>query len=151
MQNLGVIFYISAKNLISDKIRFLITLSGVGMAVALILLLRGIANGTLIQSATFINNTTADLFVVQEGTNNLYQNAVDTSIMNPLGFSNNFNTTTGSFISGMTSANKDNVVDYQQIMESMRSDLTNSLSVGPDYLNVGSGEPMMIPPYATNM
>lgn len=83
------------------------------------------------------------------GTLNTYQDAQDTNINNPLGFSNNFNTTTGSFISGMTGANKNNLLDYQQILDGMNKDLT--YNVGPDHLNVGYEEPTMIPPYSTGM
>ena len=82
------------------------------------------------------------------GTLDTYQGAEDTNITNPLGFSNDFNSTTGSFISGMTGANRENVIEYQQILENMKNNLTQN--VGPNHLNAYD-EPTMIPPYATGM
>ena len=74
MKQMLVTFFISSRNLIADKIRFMITTTGVGLAVALILLLRGIAFGTLLQATSYIDKSSADLFIVQKGVANLYQN-----------------------------------------------------------------------------
>lgn len=74
MKNILVTFFISSRNLIADKIRFVITATGVGLAVALILLLRGIANGTLLQATSYFDKSSADLFMVQKGVANMYQN-----------------------------------------------------------------------------
>jgi len=80
------------------------------------------------------------------GTLNTYSKAQDTNITNPLGFSNDFNGTTGSFVTGMTKANEQNIVDYQQVMDNMNEQLTTS--IGPDGLNLTDYEPTMIAPYA---
>lgn len=83
------------------------------------------------------------------GTFNPYENAQDTNIVNPFGFSTKFNTTTGNFIGGMTQANKQNVIDYQSILDNMNANLINSLKLGPKYLDINSPELEMEPPYAT--
>jgi len=58
-----------------------------------------------------------------DGTYNTYKNAKDTTIVNPLGFSNKFNTTTGAFIGEMTNNNKHNVFDYQKILNDNRNNM----------------------------
>lgn len=45
-------------------------------------------------------------------------------------------------------ANRNNIVDYQQILDEMRGNLTNSLRIGPEYLNEHDPEYTMDPPYA---
>lgn len=108
---------------------------------------------------TNLNNPTYDYNNVYQypdrsyyhGTLNTYQNAQDTDITNPLGFSNQFNTTTGDFIGGMTSANKDNVVEYQKMLANMRNELTNSLKVGPNQLDPNAVDNTIIPPYSTDI
>lgn len=82
------------------------------------------------------------------GTYDTYDNAQDTNIMNPLGFSNDFNSTTGNFIGGMTAANKQNIIDYKQLLDNTNSDLLNS--VGPNSINLSDFETTMVPPYASN-
>nr|QBK88605.1 MAG: hypothetical protein LCMiAC01_02820 [Mimivirus LCMiAC01] len=61
------------------------------------------------------------------GTYNTYQNAQDTDIQNPLGFSNNFNTTTGEFIKYMTDKNKQNIMNYQIGIDKENDDLKRGL------------------------
>jgi|AntRauTorckE6833_2_1112554.scaffolds.fasta_scaffold55947_2 large-conductance mechanosensitive channel len=82
------------------------------------------------------------------GTYNTYQNAKDTDITNPLGYPTNFNTSTGDFVSGMTNANKQNIVDYQTILDNVNGNLNDSLKIGPKYLDFNSPEFEMEPPYA---
>jgi putative ABC transport system permease protein len=73
MRRFYAIIFIAFKNILSDNIRSLITVAGVGLAVTLIMLLKGINNGVLIQATAFIENNEADIFVVQKEVNNLYQ------------------------------------------------------------------------------
>lgn len=82
------------------------------------------------------------------GTYNPYQNAQDTDIVNPLGFSNAFNTTTGNFVGGMVDANTDNILNYQTMIDNQHGNLVDSLKFGPDYLNPGALDLTMEPPYA---
>ncbi len=79
------------------------------------------------------------------GTYNTYADAKDTNIVNPYGWSNNFNTTTGSFITGMTDMNRQNVYDYQTILDNMNGNLVDGLGIGPKHLD---DVPEMEPPYA---
>ncbi len=79
------------------------------------------------------------------GTYNPYENAQDTNIVNPFGWSNRFNTDTGAFITGMTDANKQNIIDYQAILDNMEGTLIDGLKLGPQHLNE---VPEMEPPYA---
>ena len=85
------------------------------------------------------------------GTYDTYNNTQNenTNMVNPLGFSNDFNHTTGSFVSGMTSANHQNIVDYQKILNEMNNNLENS--IGPSNLNISQLEPTMVPPWATDV
>jgi len=82
------------------------------------------------------------------GTYNTYADAQDTEIVNPYGYSNNFNTTTGRFIKGMTADNDKVVTDYQTILDNMETSLRNSLKIGPEYLDVNGPELTMEPPYS---
>lgn len=81
------------------------------------------------------------------GTYNTYQDAEDTDIVNPYGWSNEFNTNAGKFVSSMTDANRQNIVDYQTIVDNMNGDLQDSLKIGPKYLDETLA-PEMDPPYA---
>ncbi len=76
------------------------------------------------------------------GTYNTYQDAKDTNIINPLGFSNNFNTTTGNFVTGMTEKNRDVLNNYRDIVNN---------KVGPEYLNEAEPDYDIKPPYATEI
>ena len=82
------------------------------------------------------------------GTYNTYKNAQDTNIINPLGYPTNFNTSTGDFINHMTNANKQNIVDYQTILDNINGNLVDALKLGPKYLDINSPELEMEPPYA---
>lgn len=84
------------------------------------------------------------------GTHNTYggdQTKNQSSFVNPLGFSTQFNQTTGEFVNQMTDANQRNLYDYQTIIDSMNKGFTNSLTIGPNGLD-DSAEPEMDPPYA---
>jgi hypothetical protein len=61
------------------------------------------------------------------GTYNTYQNAHDTDIQNPYGWSNNFNTNSGNFVNFMTSSNNANVTDLNLIEHDMQGTLIESL------------------------
>lgn len=61
------------------------------------------------------------------GLENTYNNAQDTNIINPLGFSNDFNSTTNSFVGGNVQLNQQNMIDYAQIMKDTNQDLVGSL------------------------
>lgn len=82
------------------------------------------------------------------GTYNPYYKAQDTTIPNPLGHLNNFNTSTGDFVTQMTNANTQNILDYQTILDNTQGNLIDNLKVGPQYLNVDELEPQIAPPYA---
>lgn len=57
------------------------------------------------------------------GAYNTYNNAQDTSIENPYGWSNKFNTTTGKFVEQMTDKNLQSVIDYHAISDNMEANL----------------------------
>jgi hypothetical protein len=75
------------------------------------------------------------------GTLNTYENAQDTNIVNPYGWSNAFNTTTGNFVTQMTGMNNDNVTNYRRILDNTSDNLTESLKIGPKYLDSYNIEP----------
>jgi len=81
------------------------------------------------------------------GTYNTYHNAKDTDIVNPLGYSNKFNTTTGNFIKGMTDDNEKVITDYREIIDSMEGNLIDSLKIGPKYLDPELSTLDIEPPY----
>ncbi len=82
------------------------------------------------------------------GTLNTYEDAVDTSIPNPLGYPNNFNTSTGDFIAQSADANEKSVLDYQSIVNNMNDNLIDNLRIGPKHMNVDVPDLEMEPPYA---
>lgn len=82
------------------------------------------------------------------GTLNTYADAVDTSIPNPLGHPNNFNTSTGDFIAQSTDANESAVLDYQSIVNNMNNNLIDNLRIGPNHMDVNVPDLEMEPPYA---
>jgi hypothetical protein len=89
------------------------------------------------------------------GTRNTYENAKDTNIYNHLSgkwsYPTNFNTSTGDFVQQMTTANNNNIVSYQTILDNMNNNLTDSLKLGPKYIDINSPELEMEPPYATEI
>jgi len=57
------------------------------------------------------------------GAYNTYNNAQDTTIENPYGWSNKFNTTSGNFVGPMTNQNLQSVIDYQTILDNTEANL----------------------------
>jgi|688.fasta_scaffold597670_2 hypothetical protein len=84
------------------------------------------------------------------GTYDTYQNAQDTDIINPFGWSNNFNTNMSNFISPMTNMNNQVSIDYQSILDNMQGNLTDSLKLGPKFIDVNTPDFGMEPPYANH-
>ena len=85
------------------------------------------------------------------GTYNTYKNAQDTDIANPLGFSNRFNSSTGQYVTHMTDKNKQNITDYQTIIDNMNGDLYSSMKYGPNGIDPFVPEPKIEPPYSTEI
>lgn len=80
------------------------------------------------------------------GSYNTYQNAKDTDIINPYGWSNNFNTNAGKFVGPMTDKNNQVLVDYQSTLDNTNNNLTGALNYGSnksEYAFAG-----IDPPYA---
>lgn len=69
------------------------------------------------------------------GTHNTYQNTPHNDAVNPLGFSTQFNKTTGNFVGSMTNKNKQNAIDYNAILNNVNKNLRNGLKPGvrPDF------------------
>lgn len=85
------------------------------------------------------------------GTYDTYKNAQDTDIQNPLGFSNNFNTTTGNYVTNSTMRNTNNIATYQAIIDEKNKNLVNSMRVGPSQLYPNEPEYEMEPPYSDDI
>lgn len=94
---------------------------------------------------------TSDTRNYYSGMNNSYKNAQDTTIQNPLGFSNNFNTSTGAFIGQNVDLNQNAFQNYNQHQQDTHADLTNTLQHGPAYLNQDEPHSQMLPPYSTEI
>jgi hypothetical protein len=65
------------------------------------------------------------------GSYDTYKNAKDTDIINPFGWSNNFNTNTGAFVSPMTNKNNQVLMNYQAQWDNTNNNLVNGLTNGP--------------------
>ncbi|PWB45386.1 MAG: hypothetical protein C3F10_06140 [Dehalococcoidia bacterium] len=63
--------FLSARTLLYDRLRLAISVGGMAFAVVLVLLLRGIMDGTVEKSTTYIDNVGADVFVAREGVKNM--------------------------------------------------------------------------------
>lgn len=61
----------TARSLLRDKLRLIISIGGLGFAVLLVLLLRGIMDGTVAKSTRYVDNVGADVFVAREGVTNM--------------------------------------------------------------------------------
>lgn len=79
------------------------------------------------------------------GTYNDYQNAEPSAFVNPNGFSTDFNLTTGNWVGQMTDMNKQNVLNYYDVVRGTRDDLVSNLKLGPNYVQEFKVEP----PYAS--
>ncbi len=66
------------RSLLHDKIRLLIAVGGVSFSILLILMLRGIMDGTVAKATTYIDHVGADIFVVQDGVEHM---ALSTSVL----------------------------------------------------------------------
>jgi len=64
--------YLAFRNLFRHKIRLLIAVGGIALALVLILALDAIVTGIEDQFTTYIDNSGADIFVAQEGIRNLH-------------------------------------------------------------------------------
>lgn len=70
------------------------------------------------------------------GSYDTYKNAKDTNILNPLDFSNNFNTNTGNFITPMTRRNNEIINEFQNNVDIKNNNLLNAMTEydkDPDY------------------
>lgn len=63
--------HLATRTLLNDRVRLVISIGGIGFAILLILLLRGIMDGTVARSTTYIDNVGADLFVARAGVENM--------------------------------------------------------------------------------
>jgi putative ABC transport system permease protein len=61
----------ATRTLLHDRLRVLISIIGIGFAILLVLLLRGIMDGTVIKSTTYIDHIGADVVVAREGVTNM--------------------------------------------------------------------------------
>lgn len=85
------------------------------------------------------------------GTYGTYQNAKNTDMVHPFGWSNSFNTNSGDFVNPMTNLNMQNMVDYQTILDNTNNNLVNALKLGPKFINANAPEYDMEPPYAQDI
>lgn len=61
----------ATRMLLHDRVRVLISVGGIGFAVLLVLLLRGVLDGTVEKSTTYIDHVGADVVVAREGVTNM--------------------------------------------------------------------------------
>ncbi|MGE3780896.1 MAG: hypothetical protein AB7F89_27155, partial [Pirellulaceae bacterium] len=54
-----------------DTVRLAISIGGLGFAVMLVLVLRGIMDGTVAKSTAYIDHSGADLFIAREGVSHM--------------------------------------------------------------------------------
>lgn len=59
------------RSLLHDRLRFLLSVSAVAVAMLLVLVLRGIVDGTIDKATWYVERVDADLFVTQEGVGNM--------------------------------------------------------------------------------
>lgn len=59
------------RSLLHDRIRFVISLGALAFSVVLVVLLRGLMDGTLAKSTTYIDHVAADVFVSSQGVRNM--------------------------------------------------------------------------------
>jgi len=67
----GAILLLSGRLLLRDKLRLAISVGGLAFAVLLVLLLRGIMDGTVAKSTSYVDNVGADLFVAGKGVSHM--------------------------------------------------------------------------------
>lgn len=83
------------------------------------------------------------------GNVNTYQNAQDTTIQNPYGYLQNYNTSTNDFGKYATENNNDAIINYNEILNTTNNNLINNLQNGSLNFNDNIPENTMEPPYAT--
>lgn len=83
-----------------------------------------------------------------DGTYNTYKNAKDTNIINPYDWSNNFNTNTGRFVTGMTDTNSQVMKEYQTEIDNKNGNLINALNYGTQFIDKNAPKYDIDPPYA---
>lgn len=66
---------IARKNLFAERLRLVISVSGVVFSTFLIMVLLGIYAGLNVQITSYVNNTQADLWVMEEGTRDMFHSA----------------------------------------------------------------------------
>ena len=81
------------------------------------------------------------------GVYNPYQNAQDTNIVNPLGYPNDFNSKTGEFVGQMTDYNKQNMINYQNIIDQQDQNLKTGLLHEGQYIRYDDPCLNIKPPY----
>ncbi|MFN8584749.1 MAG: FtsX-like permease family protein [Dehalococcoidia bacterium] len=59
--------HFALRTLLYDRVRFLIAVGGVAFAILLMLVLRGIMDGTVAKSTAYVDHVGADVFVAQQG------------------------------------------------------------------------------------
>jgi len=96
------------------------------------------ANNNLNTNDKYVDTTSVNNY---NGTYNSYLNAQDTTLVNPIGLPVDFNTTTGNFVGQMTDLNKQNILDYNAILDNTNKDLLNSRVYN-------NGIPKVEPPYS---
>lgn len=62
---------VARRNLLADKVKFLVALGGVTLAIVLILVVQSLYTGVKRESSTFIHSLPGDLWVTQKGTTDL--------------------------------------------------------------------------------
>ncbi len=62
---------LARRSLLHDRVRLAISIGGLGFAVVLVLLLRGIMDGTVARSTSYIDHSGADLYVASAGVTNM--------------------------------------------------------------------------------
>jgi hypothetical protein len=92
-------------------------------------------NNNLNVNDKYVNTTSVNNY---NGTYNSYLNAQDTQLQNPIGLPTDFNSTTGNFVGKMTDMNKQNILDYNDILNNTNRDLlkninNNAFKVDPPY------------------
>lgn len=107
--------------------------------------------GNLIDpEANYENQNYMEDLLYYTGTNNTYKNAIDTTILNPLGYPNNFNTTTGDFVTQMTDLNKETVADYNDHLKRKINNTIINAEYGPKYTDCTINA-NVLPPYAPDV
>jgi hypothetical protein len=61
----------ATRALLYDRLRVAISIGAIGFAILLVLLLRGVMDGTVEKSTTYIDNVGADVVVAREGVANM--------------------------------------------------------------------------------